>query len=333
MSKTTDTTVEYQTLIEHSTDIICVLDTEGTIEYHNPSFSHSLGYDRQETAGECILEFVHPDDRSQLRECLADTSTAPEDTTRIEHRIETADGDWKWFESRCRQLDQQSETTEQLVVNSRDVTERKREEKRLKQRKKRLDRFASAVSHDLRNPLNVAQGYLDLPGTPTESELSKVETALERADQIIDDLLELTRVPENPEFEPRDLQAVATQAWGLVDTAEANLIVTDTKEIEIIPGWGHQLFENLFRNAVEHGGSDVIVTVEPTANGFNIRDDGKGFADNRRDELLDWGVTTDPAGTGIGLAIVEHIAADHGWNLSVETADLGGAQFSFVLDQ
>jgi signal transduction histidine kinase len=91
-----------------------------------------------------------------------------------------------------------------------------------------------------------------------------------------------------------------------------------------------ELFENLFRNAVEHGGSEVTVTVGPMNGGFYVADDGPGIAEERREAVFDHGVSSSDDGSGYGLSIVRTIAHAHGWDVIVSEADAGGARFEFT---
>ncbi|RLM51652.1 PAS domain-containing protein [Halorubrum sp. Atlit-28R] len=207
-------------------------------------------------------------------------------------------------------------------------------EAELHRQNERLDEFASVVAHDLRNPLAVAQGFLDLAeetGDPDHFE--RVGSALDRTERLVDDLLALSRGETAVEdAEAVDLQAVTTEAWGYVDTAAASLAVAD--ELPTVtgdPGRLTQLFENLFRNAVEHGGRDVSVTVGGADDdGFYVADDGPGIPRARRDEVLRHGVTSSAEGTGFGLSIVADIARTHGYIVSVEESADGGARFEFA---
>jgi signal transduction histidine kinase len=129
-----------------------------------------------------------------------------------------------------------------------------------------------------------------------------------------------------------DLRTVTTEAWGYVDTAEATLTVAD--EVQTVTADGErltQLFENLFRNAVEHGGSDVTVTVGKLDgdDGFYVEDDGRGIPPEKRTKVFDHGVTSTEGGTGFGLSIVADIAKAHGWSVSVTEGTDGGARFEF----
>ncbi|WP_135806532.1 PAS domain-containing protein [Halorussus marinus] len=208
-------------------------------------------------------------------------------------------------------------------------------EVQLQRQNERLDEFASVVAHDLRNPLSVAKGFLDVVGETGELEhLDRIESAHDRMERLIEDLLTLAR-GESTVTDPErvDLRSVTTEAWGYVDTDEATLTVADG--VPTVVGDGSrltQLFENLFRNAVEHGGAAVTITVGPldAAEGFYVEDDGEGIAPEKRDEIFDYGVTSTEGGTGFGLSIVADIAAAHGWTVSVTDGSDGGARFEFV---
>jgi signal transduction histidine kinase len=88
-----------------------------------------------------------------------------------------------------------------------------------------------------------------------------------------------------------------------------------------------QLFENLVRNAVEHGGDGVTVRVGELPEGFAVEDDGPGIDPADREGVFDAGYSTDRHGTGFGLNIVEQIATAHGWNLRLTESETGGARF------
>ncbi len=169
---------------------------------------------------------------------------------------------------------------------------RARREAELQRQNDRLDEFASVVAHDLRNPLSVAIGFLDvIEQTGSLEHVDRVSSAHDRMERLIDDLLTLAR----GETEQVDLELVTTKAWGFVDTAGATLTVAE--DGSTVAGDGDRLtqfFENLFRNAIEHG------------------------------------VTSNEGGTGFGLSIVSDIAAAHGWTVRVTAGSEGGARFEFV---
>ncbi|WP_135819838.1 sensor histidine kinase [Halostella litorea] len=215
----------------------------------------------------------------------------------------------------------------------RDVTERERREAELRRRNEQLDEFANIVSHDLRNPLNVADGYVGLARESGDvSHLDGVEEALDRMEAIVEDVLALARDGgEVADPMPVDLRAVAEAAWGDVDTGDGRLRVADDATVDADRPRLVRLLENLFRNAVEHGAPDEPITVTvgvlPSGTGFYVADDGRGIPESERGQVFDSGHTTAEDGTGFGLAIVERIAGGHGWNVSVAESEGGGARF------
>jgi signal transduction histidine kinase len=201
----------------------------------------------------------------------------------------------------------------------------------LQRQNERLDQFASVISHDLRNPLNVATGRLDLAQQETDSEhLEAARTALERMEGLIEGLLALARQGQPlDDTEPVTLSTVVERCWAVVDTGEATLTVDPDGTFVADFGRLQQLLENLFRNSVEHGGTDVAVHmgVLSDGSGFYVADDGLGIPEAKRDEVFASGYSTSEDGTGFGLAIVTEIVDAHGWEIRVTESTDGGARF------
>ena len=210
-----------------------------------------------------------------------------------------------------------------------DITGRKKRELELRQQNEQLDQFARVVSHDLRNPLQVASGTLELAreqGDPAC--LDRAEAALNRMEWLVDDLLTLAREGERlADTKPVSVQEAAASSWETVQTDEATLTLDCDAMILADPNRLQQLLENLFRNSVEHAGSDVTVAVSATANGFAVSDDGPGIPPSTQAEIEDTGCVSDPSGTGIGLRVVSTVVEAHNWTLTLTDADGGGARF------
>ncbi|ACM58826.1 histidine kinase (plasmid) [Halorubrum lacusprofundi ATCC 49239] len=235
-----------------------------------------------------------------------------------------------------------------LLVLS-DVTDEERYRRRLEAQNDRLEQFTGMVSHDLRNPLNVAQGnseiiYELLDATKTDdgyeplsdetldtvvTSAKTLSNTLDRMERLIDDLLVLAR--QGQAIDSREvvsLAAIVENCWEMVDHKNAALVVDDDLTFAVDPDRLQQLFENLFRNAIEHGGDDVTIRVGALENnGFYVEDDGPGIPEEKREAVFDSGFTTNRDGTGFGLAIVKEIVEVHGWTVSVADSDEGGARF------
>ncbi|PSP78924.1 PAS domain-containing sensor histidine kinase [Halobacteriales archaeon QS_1_68_20] len=232
------------------------------------------------------------------------------------------DLDRRWFDVRVSALPGDGRT----VVVLRDVTPLAERERELERKNERLEEFATLLSHDLRGPLSIATGYVDLERDERDSEhLRRTAEALERMDDIIDGLLALAREDQPlEEVDTVDLSELARTAWGHVETGSAALTVETGRTVEAEPGRLLRALENLFRNAIEHGDADEV-TVGDLDGGFYVADDGTGF-DADPDEVFEWGFST-ADGTGLGLAIVRRIVDAHGWDVHATTAESGGARF------
>jgi PAS domain S-box-containing protein len=215
---------------------------------------------------------------------------------------------------------------------SRDITQQVEQKHEVQRQNERLEEFASIVSHDLRNPLGVAEGYLELAQETSESEhITKASDAIERSQALIEDLLTLARQGDRvDETDPVTLASVADECWDTVETEAATLTVDAPRTIEADRSRLKQLFENLYRNAVEHGGDKVRVTVGAMDGGFYVADTGTGIPESERENVFEAGYSTDEDGTGFGLRIIERITNAHGWDVSVAESDQSGARFKFT---
>jgi signal transduction histidine kinase len=169
--------------------------------------------------------------------------------------------------------------------------------------------------------------------------LEAADQAHARMEELIDDLLVLARGGEQS-LEPStvDLSSVVDRSWKSVPTAAADLVVTTGSAVEADPQRLRQLFENLFRNAVEHGstgehgneGTGITITVGELPDGFYVADDGIGIEPADRETVFEPGYSTSEQGTGLGLSVVEEVAAAHDWDVTVTESESGGARFEFT---
>jgi len=207
--------------------------------------------------------------------------------------------------------------------------ELRRQRDALERQNERLEEFASVVSHDLRNPLQVADLRLELAREECDSDhLGDVADALDRSQALVDDLLTLAREGEPVgETEPVDLGEVAEICWHTTAAPDATFRVETDRTVLADRSRLRQLFENLYRNAVEHAGDDVTITVGATDEGFYVEDDGPGIPAEERESVFEGGYSTTADGTGFGLRIVEQVATAHGWEVRVTDGTGGGARF------
>ncbi len=218
-----------------------------------------------------------------------------------------------------------------------DVTDQRDELDRVRAQRDRLDEFASVLAHDLRNPLEVASARTELARELGGDEhLEKVEEALARMEEVLARLLDLAREGAVVgDTEPVSLSECARAAWETVPTGDARLSVVDDLTVAADRARLRELFENLFHNAVTHGGADVAVRVGAVVEddgpvGFYVADDGPGIPEGERADVFKPGFTTAEDGTGFGLTVVDRVAAGHGWEVTVAESADGGARFDVV---
>lgn len=217
----------------------------------------------------------------------------------------------------------------------RKADELERTNRLLRDRNRRLDEFASIVSHDLRNPLNVAQGQLDLAreaeAEEAEERFGKVENAHGRMERLINEVLSFTRQGDEV-YEPERLRLseVVEEAVDGVPVSEEAVDVETEVELRGDRDRLRTVLENLFRNAIEHtDGADIKIGTDEDCV-FYVEDDGAGIPSEDREQVFEGGYSTKEGGGGFGLSTVRRTAEVHGWSVNVTDADAGGARFGFV---
>jgi PAS domain S-box-containing protein len=224
------------------------------------------------------------------------------------------------------------EEIEYAMAVSRNITERAENKRELERQNERLEEFTSIVSHDLRNPLQVANGRLSLVREECESDhINDAARALDRMEELIEDLLALAREGERVDAtDPVGVEDVAGTSWQTVDTKQAVLETDVSRAVRADRSRLRQLFENLYHSAVEHGGDDVTVSVGSMNRGFYVADTGRGIPDADRKAVFEAGYSTSDEGTGFGLRIVSQVADAHGWEVTATESEQGGARFEFT---
>lgn len=339
----TQTTVTPEMLVDTIDEALLLVDSNGEIQFTNEAFEALFETDKVGNQLEDALA-AYPD----ICECIA--AGTDEVVT-----METGQGEMH-LDVRVYPVD----GSKRKLALLRDVTSQHRQRQELEEQNEKLDQFASLISHDLRNPLDVALGRVNALLRTTddpdiEPHLDSIEDALMRMHRIITEVLALARHGEYiGEKEEISLSETANDAWSHVQTDVVTLEVKDDQQVLADRDGLEHIFENLFRNAVEHGAPDeasetgstdgdqsdesgetspdaitVSVGTLTDDDGFYVADDGDGIPPEKRDEVLKAGFTDSDDGTGLGLAIVTSIADAHEWAITVTESASGGARFEF----
>lgn len=325
----------YSTVLKALDYPIYVVNEDAEFEYVNEAFVDLTGYDRDEILGSPPGLVKTEADVEKANEKLADivSSTGPE-REKFGVDIRTKDGETVPCYDHMAALPFDDDFRGSVGI-LRDASEEQRRREELLRQNERLDEFTSVVSHDLRTPLNNAKAAAELARADgNEDHFDRLDSEHERMERMIRDLLRLARDGRTvSDTEPVDVGAVAAEAWESFGCPADDLRLPDGELlVDGDPARVRRLVENLLRNAVDHGGSPVTVTVGEHAGGFYVADDGPGVDEERADAIFEPGFTTASDGTGFGLTIVKRIADAHGWRVDVAESDAGGARFEFGLD-
>ena len=343
-------------ILEAIPDPLLIIDEEGTVLGANESLETDTDLRTEAIVGSTLEELeslpaetttvlrdlstaIHDSVTEADREIGADNQTASGDQiTRTDTTVtfRQADGTIGHAEVGVAPLSNPDGEDQQTLFVFRDVTAQIARERELERQRDRLEDFADMLAHEVRNPLNISQGFLDQISPTDEREaaaMDRVVAANKRMEQMITELLAHTRDDLSSDVQSVDLEDVARSAWKQTPTEQLCLqIDVDGRDIDADPKSLQTVFENLFRNAMEHaeGGTTVRVgAVE--GGGFYVEDDGDGIPPEARDHVLDRGYTTNSAGTGLGLALVRRVAQAHDWSIRVTDSEDGGARFGFVV--
>ena len=329
---------EYEALLNNVEDAIFLINVEENgdsvrfeFERLSPSYERQTGITTEEVQGQTPRDVFGEEQGTELEANYHRCVNAGEPIS-YQEELRVGEGARFW-QTKLAPVVSDDETT-RLVGITRNVTERVERERQLRQQNERLEEFASVISHDLRNPLNVAQGRATLLAEQAESDhLDPLLQALDRMEAIVEDTLTLARQGDIiSETEAIRLTDLVGKCWGTVDTGDATIEIVDEMTFQGDPDRLRHVFENLFRNAVEHGGSDATVRVgRHDEKGIYVEDDGPGIPLEKRDEVFEPGHTSAHGGTGFGLTIVKRIVEAHSWELSVTDGTDGGARFEFEM--
>jgi PAS domain S-box-containing protein len=321
-----DVKSQYQALVENFPDgAVFLYDTELRIVRAGGSGLAEVGLSAENIEGTTPQDRYPPEIVQELVRHLEDTLAGESHTFR-----QTYEGE----QYRIRTVPvrgDDGEITNAMAV-SQNVTDQVEDRRALERQNERLDEFASIVSHDLRSPLNVAEGHVELARQASEGgHLDAAADAIDRSLELIDELRLLTQEgkPLNS-TEAVSLSETLETCWQHVETEQATLDVETDRVIRADRNRFRQLLENLFANAVTHGGADVTVRVGALDDGFYVEDDGPGIPESERDDVFAAGYSTADAGTGFGLRIVDEIVTAHGWRIELTEGSDGGARFEIT---
>ncbi|MFW6320900.1 MAG: histidine kinase N-terminal 7TM domain-containing protein [Halohasta sp.] len=323
--------LEFQAVIEHTSDVVTIVEPDGEITYVSPSVESELAYTQLELVGENVAELFHPDDIDAVRaeiEAVVDT----DETIGSQYRMETGDGDWRMVETTVRGS-RSSPTTDGVIITTRDVTERYRHQ----QRRRVMNRV---LRHDLRNDMNVVAGHAEILVESLDSErVRHAETIHQKASNLVRLGEKVRKIDQRLHGRDRELKRVDL---GRIIQEEVSSIHKSYPETSIrtriddITIWGDTLvrsaIQNVLENAIEHNDQaapeiDVVATHDDETDRIEIEisDNGPGVPEAER-RVITAGVETPLEHiSGLGLWLVKWIVEGMDGELAIENADPRGS--------
>jgi PAS domain S-box-containing protein len=360
----------FRTMIEKNTDMMTLATPDGKIIYSSPSLTNVLGYSEEELTTIPAFELIHPDDVPGLIEQMQQIIDTPGKSFYRQQRLLHKNRRWIWCEGTVTNL-LHDPNIGALVSNFRDMTERKKAEEEIRTlneslEKKVIDRttqmeavnkeleaFSYSVSHDLRAPLRIIDGYTEMLVSDYLNKLDEegkrmfaiITSNVRKMGQLIDDLLSLSQTGR------KELTVHSTDMNGLVKSVIDDQLSLTDKKIDItveklLPakcdsGLLQQVWSNLISNAIKYSGKQekTVIRISSYRKGpeiiYAIKDNGVGFDMKYSGQLF--GVfqrlhkASEFEGTGVGLALVKRIVAKHEGRVWAESETGKGATFFFSL--
>jgi len=350
----------FRLLIENAPDMIHVIDSVGTLSFQSPSAEKTLGYSGEERLNRSIFDLIHPDDLAAAREALGQAASRPGHLVKVESRFRHKNGRWRVLEAVGRALPERAGRG-LIVINSRDITERRQLEEQLRQSQKleAIGQLAGGVAHDFNNILAaifMQTQFLEMtPGLPADlaAGLKEIRAAADRAANLTRQLLLFSR---RQVMQPRDVD-VNDAVTSL--TKMLQRIIGEDVRLELKlnptplwtradPGMLDQVVLNLAvnaRDAMPEGGQLQIETLRTFVDevqarrqgniapgdyvGLRVSDTGGGIAPDILPRIFEPFFTTKAPGkgTGLGLATVFGIVKQHGGWLDVDSEANKGSTF------
>ncbi len=355
---------KFNELIKNSFDMIVLLDSNGVQHYVSESCERILGFKQEELINIPIIEtMIHPDDQEKTKAGLNEIIKKSANGG-TQYRHQHKNGSWVYLEAfGTNQIN--NPLIKSVVLNVRDITERKKAEKELIESRARLseanstkDRFFSIIGHDLMSPFNSIVGFSEIllkrinkkDYNDIENYARIIYDSSQRAINLLTNLLEWSRTQTGRiecNLEYLELVTKINDVVDLLDESAQQKSISILKKLpEDMPiladkAMVETILRNLISNAIKftNSGGEIIISIEQKSKELivSVADNGVGIEKENFDNLfrIDYSYSTlgtnKEKGTGLGLLICKEFIEMHGGKIWAESNELRGSIFYFSL--
>lgn len=338
----------YRLVVERTTDLITLLNAEGTVIFISPSCESLLGYRPDEMIGQNAFSFHHPEDLPRILAEFANLfegRNASVPSFRTRHK----DGHWVILAGTGSAIYDEEGRPTLIVSTSHDITQQAELERR-------KDEFISMASHELKTPVTSLKGFTSLFQRRMAKQgdaqlahyLERMDAQLNKLTKLISDLLDVSKMQTGKlsyAEEPFDLSSLVQETVENVQatTSTHRLFVEAPAAIQVTGDRDRigQVLVNLLNNAIKYSPDANRVLVGVTANEqeatVSVQDFGIGIAEVHHNKIFErFYQVADPderthSGLGIGLYLSCEIITRHGGKMWVESSKGQGSTFYFTL--
>ncbi|PFG11862.1 PAS domain-containing sensor histidine kinase [Bacillus sp. es.036] len=325
---------KHRMILEHSNDLICMMNHEGITVYASPSYKEVLGYEQSEVIGKDILTFIHPEDYEKCQKAIQTLTETKQSITTV-YRKRHASGHSVILEAKGMAVSEGDEQVNHFVFIARDITEKMQ----LEQYRENIEKLAiigdvaAGFAHEIRNPLTSIKGFLKLLAK-NEAEHDRmyhqiIERELAKIEEVINGFISLAK-PEAGEVAEVSLLKLIKNAINVLtpQAASKNIRINISSQLKTIviccqKNQMKQVFINILKNAVEaieeNGKIDVILEENQNNVSIEIHDNGVGIEEERLERIGVPFYTNKEKGIGLGMTVSNKIITEHKGSLRVES--------------
>lgn len=334
----------YRSLFDNNTDAVCTLDLNGSILSINHATESITGYSEADLISKSFYELLVEEDRDKVRKHFDEVIKGNSSVTEV--KVMHKQGHYIMLSVKDVPIIKDNNIKEFFVI-ARDITELKQNEEFILKSEKLsiVGELATAVAHEIRNPLTSLKGFLHLLKTDDEMNRRYYEimgSELDRINSIVSEFMILSK-PHATQYRKKDIHSLLNNVITLLQTLaimknikiktifESNLPQITCEENQL-----KQVFINILKNAIEAVDESGKIEVEAKVVGNNkvlikVTDNGSGIPKELLPKLGEPFYTTKEKGTGLGLMVSHKIIQEHNGSIEITSKENEGTNVKVIL--